>query len=422
MLTLRYLWGGEIWIIIWYPGERNHIMWDTVPLSEEQSLIKNEIQNICSNFDHEYWRVRDKKNEYPQEFAEILAENGWLGILIPEKYGGAGMGTSEAMVMLEEISANGAGFGGAQAIHGAIYTSAPVIKHAGEDLKSKLLPDLASGDKMMQAFGLTEPNAGLDSTSIETTAERDGDTYVINGQKIWTSRLDVSDYYLVVARTQPKEEVEKKTQGISLFVVDMDDAKSQGAINYESIEKTSVNLSHSFEVWFDDLEVPASQIVGQEGDGFYCLLDGLNAERLVGSAEAVGLGRLAIERASEYATSREVFDRPIGKNQAIQHPLAKSYAEVLAAKEVVYSSAAVLDEINQKDAGIRANVAKYLSAKAAFNAADAAVQTHGGFGVAREFDVERYLRDARIIRIAPISQELALCYIAETALNLPRSY
>lgn len=397
-------------------------MWDPANLTEEQELIRAEIRNICADFDREYWRENDAEHEYPEEFADVLATNGWLGVLIPEEYGGAGMGTSEAMVVLEEIAASGAGYGGAQAIHGAIYTSTPIIKYASEELKADLLPKLATGEEMVQAFGLTEPNAGSESTAIETTAELDGDEYVLNGQKIWTSRLDVSDHYLVVARTTPKAEVERKTEGISLLLVDLADAREQDGFEARRIPKTAFNLSSSFEVWFDDLRVPVDRLVGEEGEGFYHVLDGLNEERLVIAAEALGHGRVALDRASAYASEREVFDRPIGRNQAVQHPLAEAYAHLQAAREVVYSSAELVDELDPKAAGLRANVAKYLAAEAAYMAADAAVQVHGGFGVAREYDVERFFRDARVAKIAPVTHELILSYVAENALDLPRSY
>jgi len=397
-------------------------MWDTVELSEEQRLIQNEINTILDDFGPEYWRKKDAENEYPQEFASLLGEKGWLGALIPEEYGGARMGTSEVMVMLEEIASSSAGLGGAQAIHGALYTSKPIVKHGSEELKEKILPQLANGEKTVQAFGLTEPNAGSESTKIETRAEKDGDTYVINGQKVWTSRLDVSDYLLVITRTKEREEVEKKTEGISMFLVDLEKAYEQGAIEMNPISKMSLNLSHSFEVWFNDLEVPKSNLVGKEHEGFYQLLDGLNEERLVVSAENIGVGTIAIKKAADYARNREVFDRPIGKNQGIQHPLAKAYAQLQGARQVVYHTADRVDELEQKALGTMANTAKYLSAEAAYNATDVAVQTHGGFGLAKEYDVERFFRDARIARIAPISQQLVLSYIAENALDLPRSY
>lgn len=397
-------------------------IWDTVDLTSEQQLLRREIRNICDDFDAEYWRERDAANEYPHKFADSLAENGWFGVLIPEEYGGAGMGTAEQVVMMEEIAANGAGLGGAQAIHGVIYTSTPLVKYGSEEMKAEILPKLAAGEKTIQSLGLTEPNAGSESTAVETRAEHDGAGLVVNGQKIWTSRADVSDYIMLVARTTPKQDVERKTHGISLILVDIEDAKAQGAIEMRPIDKTAFNLSHSFEIWFEDYRVPEVNIIGEEDQGFYHLLDGLNEERLVIAGECLGHGQLATNRAVEYANEREIFDRPIGKNQAIQHPLAEAYMHLQAAKQLTYNVAADVDMLEQKQVGVMANTAKFLAAEAAFQAADAAVQTHGGFGVAREYDVERYFRDARLGRIAPVSQELALNYVAETALGLPRSY
>jgi len=397
-------------------------MWETVQLTQEQRLIRDEIRDILDDFDREYWRTHDQDNEYPHEFAETLADHGWLGILIPEEYGGAGMGTPEVMVMMEEIASSAGGFGASQAIHGAIYTTTPIVKYATEELKEDLLPKFARGEATLQSMGLTEPNAGSESTNIETMAERDGDEYVINGQKIWTSRVDVSDYLLLIARTTPLSEVEKRTRGISMFLVDLQEAHERGEIEMSSIPKMSMNLSHSFELWFKDLRVPADHLIGEKDRGFYQILDGLNEERLTVSAEAVGIGEAAIKRAVDYANERVVFDRPIGKNQAIQHPLAEAYAHVQAGKHLTYNAASMVDDLSQKEVGIMANTAKFLTSKAAFEAADAAVQTHGGFGAAREYDVERFFRDARMTRIAPISQELALNYIGENALGLPRSY
>jgi acyl-CoA dehydrogenase len=398
------------------------VTWGTTELTDEQRLIRTEIRNICEDFDAEYWREHEANTEYPHEFAETLAEHGWLGVLIPEEYGGAGMGTSEQIMMMEEIAASGAGLGGAQAIHGAVYTSTPLVKYGSEDLKESVLPELAAGKKTMQSMALTEPNAGSESTAIETRAERDGDEFIVNGQKVWTSRVDVTDYLMLVARTTPRDEVDRKTEGITLFLVDLEDARDQDAITMESINKTAFNLSHSFEVWLKDLRVPADNVIGAVDEGFYQLLDGLNEERLVIAAECIGHSRLAVEAGVAYAGDREVFERPIGKNQAIQHPLAEAYMQTQAAKHLTYHAAAQGVDRDKKEMGVLANTAKYLSARAAYDAADAAVQTHGGFGVAREYDVERYFRDARLGRIAPVTQELALNYVAETALGLPRSY
>ncbi len=399
-----------------------HSWRDSLTLTEEQRLVRTSIRDLCSDFDAEYWRERDREGEYPSDFVDQLAEHGWLGILIPEEYGGAGMGTSEVVVMMEEIAASGGGFSGPQAIHGGIYNSVPLVKYGSEAMKEDLLPRVARGEAKIQAFGLTEPNAGSNSTAMETSAERDGDEYVVNGQKIWISRVDQSDYIVLMARTTPLDEVEKRTRGISMFLVDLEEAYEQDALEIQAIPKTASNFVHSYEMWFTDLRVPAENLIGEEGRGFYQVLDGLNEERLVIAAECIGLGEAALERAIEYANEREVFGGPIGANQGIQHPIADAYAQVFAAKQLVYGAADELDELPQKDAGARANVAKYLAAEACFAAADAAVQTHGGFGVAREYDVERYFREARLTRLVPITQQLALNYLGETVLGLPRSY
>ncbi|MFB6353066.1 MAG: acyl-CoA dehydrogenase family protein [Halobacteriales archaeon] len=397
---------------------------ETVELTEEQRLVKRNIQELCADFDAEYWRERDAEGEYPHEFLEALGEHGWLGILIPEEYGGAGMETTEAVVMMEQIARQHGGGTAAQAIHGAVYNSRPIVRYGSESLKEELLPKLATGEEAVQSLALTEPDAGSDSLAIDTFAERDGDEYVINGSKVWISRVNVTDYLLIIARTTPAEEAEKRTRGISMFLADVDEAREAGTLEMEAIPKTVVPATPSYELWFEDLRVPEEHLIGEEGNGFYQLLDGLNEERLVVAAENVGLGELALDRAVDYANQREVFDRLIGSNQAIQHPLAKAYAHVQAAKQTVYNAAPIVDEVESSDrrGGALANMAKFLSAEACYEAADAAVQTHGGFGVAREYDVERYLREARFLRIAPVAQELTLNYLGERVLGLPRSY
>jgi acyl-CoA dehydrogenase len=396
---------------------------DTVGLTDQQQLVRDAIRDICGDFDAEYWRERDAEGEYPQEFVDELAAGGWFGALLPEEYEGAGMGTEEVVVMMEEIAASGGGFSAAQAVHGAIYNSVPLVRYGSEELKANLLPRVARGDASIQAFGLTEPNAGSDSTAIETTAERDGDEFVVNGQKIWISRVDASDYLVLMARTTPREEVEKRTRGLSMLLVDLEDAYADGGLEIERIDKTASNAVHSYELFFEDLQVPAEHLIGEEGRGFYQMLDGLNEERLAIAAECIGLGEAAIDAGVRYANEREVFGGPIGANQAIQHPLAAAHARVQAAKGMVYSAASDADDdADPKAVGARANMAKYLAAEAAFEAADAAVQTHGGFGVAREYDVERYFREARLTRLVPITQQLALNYIGENVLGLPRSY
>ena len=399
-----------------------HPVRGSVELSEEQRLVRKSIRDICSEFDDAYWRQCAREGEYPHEFVDTLAEEGWLGALIPMEYGGAGMSTPEVVVMMEEIAASGGGFSAAQAVHGGIYNTTPLVNYADESIKEELLPKVADGEVSIQAFGLTEPNAGSDSTSMETFAERDGDEYVINGQKIWTSRVDVSDYLVLVARTTPKDEVEKRTEGISMFLVDLNEAIDSGGLEIEAIEKNVSESVHSFEMWFENLRIPAKNLIGEEGEGFYQVLDGLNEERLAIAGECIGLGELAVEEGANYARDREVFGGPIGAKQAIQHPLAESHARVQAAKQLTYHAAKQADSLSRERLGAHANMAKYLAADAAFDAADAAVQTHGGFGVATEYDVERYQREARLARLVPITQELALNFIGENALNLPRSY
>lgn len=394
---------------------------DSVPLTEQQSLVQRSIRDLCAEFGDEYWRERDRTATYPQAFVDRLAADGWLGMLIPEEYGGVGMSTSEAVVMMEEIAASGGGFAAPQSIHGGIYNSVPIVKYASEEIKEELLPKVAAGEQTIQAFGLTEPNAGSDSTAMTTAAERDGDQYVINGEKVWISRVENSDYLVLMARTTPREDVDKRTRGISMFLVDLEDAYADG-LEIEKIPKTASRAVHSYQLYFDDVRVPAKNLIGEEGTGFYQVLDGLNEERLVIAAECLGLGEAALESGIAYANEREVFGGPIGANQAIQHPLAEAYADLLAAKKVIYDAADRLGDLDRTEAGAEANVAKYLAAEAAFEAADAAVQTHGGFGVAREYDVERYFREARLTRLVPVTQQLALNYLGERVLGLPRSY
>lgn len=388
--------------------------------SEEQRLIQSEIKHLCDNFDGEYWREKDRKAEYPMDFVETLGENGWLGTVIPEEYDGAGLDTLEAAIILEEITASGAGFNGAMACHGAMFIPRSIINYGSEDMKQNLLPKLANGEELMQCFALTEPNAGFDSTAITTQAKRDGDRYVINGQKTWCSRLHASDYMVLVVRTTPLEDVDKKTNGLSLFLVDIEDAKSQGAIDAAEIEKNIRAAVPSYEVWFEDLEVPVGNLIGEEDNGFYQVMDGLNEERVVIAAESVGLARIAIDRAVQYAKEREVFDRQIGSNQAIQHPLAEAHMRMTSARNITFQAADAFKE--GRDVGQAANTAAYMAREAASEATDAAVQTHGGYGIATEYDVERYYREARMAHIAPVSDEMILNYIGEHTLGLPRSY
>jgi acyl-CoA dehydrogenase len=393
-------------------------------LTDEQAAVQEEVGDITAGYDHEYWRDHSRQGTYPQEFVDELGDEGWLGALIPEEHGGKGLGTEETVVMMEEIAASGAGFGGAQTVHGGIYNSAPIVNYASEAQREELLPKIASGEVAIQAFGLTEPGAGSDSPSMETFADRDGDEYVVTGDKYWISRVDVSDYMLLVARTTRKEAVEKRTRGISTFLVDLADAEASSAFRKEAIEKGASTFVNSYHLEFDGLRIPAENLVGEEGEGFYQVLDGLNEERLVIAAELIGLGELALAKGSDYAADREVFGRPVGKNQGIQHPLAAAHAEVQAARHLTYEAAArsAADDLPREKLGGRANAAKYLAAEAASSAADAAVQAHGGKGIAVEYDVERYFREARLSRLVPIAQQLALNYLGERELGLPRSY
>lgn len=395
-----------------------------IDLTESQRRVRTSIGSLCDGFDHAYWRAHARDETYPHEFVDAVAAAGWLGALIPEAYGGKGLDTPETVVMMEEIAASGAGFGGAQTIHGGIYNSPPLVKNASEARKESLLPKVASGDVSVQAFGLTEPDAGSDSPGMETFAERSGDEYVVSGEKLWISRVDVSDYMLLVARTAPKSAVEKRTRGISMFLVDLDDARSQGRLRKDPIEKSASTFVNSYRLTFDELRVPAENLIGEEGEGFYQVLDGLNEERLVIAAELIGMAELALSKGAEYASDREVFGRPVGANQSIQHPLAAAHAEVQAARQLTYEAASRSADgsLDREALGARANSAKYLAASAASSAADAAVQAHGGRGIAVEYDVERYFREARLSRLVPVTQQLALNYIGERELGLPRSY
>ncbi|QZP39780.1 acyl-CoA dehydrogenase family protein [Halobaculum magnesiiphilum] len=395
---------------------------DTVQLTDRQRSVRDAVGDICDEFDAAYWREHDAESEYPHDFVNALAEEGWLGVLLPEEYGGKGYSTEEAVAMMYTIARSGAGFSGAQTVHAAIYNSAPLVNYGSEELKSDLLPRVASGDAWIQCFSLTEPKAGSESTAIGTEAVRDGDEYVINGEKLWTSRIDVSDYLVLAARTTPREEVEKKTEGVSLFLVDIERGHEAGSLDLEEIDKTASGVVSSFRVTYDDLRVPADRLIGVEDEGFYQVLDGLNEERLVIAAETVGLGELAVEKGVDYANEREVFGRAIGQNQAIQHPLAAGHARLQAAKQFTFAAAKRTGDEDRKAVGAWANTAKYLAAEAAFEAADAAVQTHGGRGIDRAYDVERYLREARLTRLVPVTQELALNYLGENVLGLPRSY
>ena len=383
-------------------------------MSETHPEIRDGIRALCKGFPGEYWRQCDRERAYPTDFVGTLSDAGYLAVLIPEEFGGSGLGISEAAAILGEIHHSG---GNAGACHAQMYIMGTVLRHGSDAQKKEILPNIASGELRLQAFGVTEPTSGTDTSRIRTTAVRDGDDYIINGQKVWTSRAEHSDLMLVLARTQPRDAGKRPHDGMSVFIIDMQDAKSKGL----SIKPLRAMLNHATtEVFFDDLRVPAKNLIGEEGKGFRYLLDGLNAERILISAEAIGDARWFIEKASAYAGERRVFDRPIGQNQGIQFPIARAYAATEAADLMVQKAIGLFDQ--GEACGSEANMAKLLSADASWAAADMCLQTHGGFGFAEEFDVERKFRETRLYQVAPISTNLILSYIAEHVLGLPRSF
>jgi acyl-CoA dehydrogenase len=381
----------------------------------EHTSIRAAIRAICARFPDDYWAEADATHAFPWAFYDALAEGGWIGIAIPAEYGGGGAGITEASIILEEVAASGACMNGASAIHLSIFGMQPVVRYGSEELKRKYLPLVASGE-LHVAFGVTEPDAGTDTTAIMTRAVRDGSGYRVTGRKVWTSKALESDRVLLLTRTTPREECAKRTDGLTLFVASLKDP----AVGIVPISKLGRNAVASCEVTYDGLYVDESDRVGEEGHGFRYLLDGLNAERVLIAAEALGVGRAALRRAVAYAKSRVVFGRPIGANQGISFPLAEAHARLAAAELAVRRAAWLID--NGMACGEQANIAKLLAADAGFQAADAAVQVHGGFGYAREYHVERYWREARLLRIAPLPQEMVLNYLAEHVLGLPRSY
>ena len=385
------------------------------PLDGDQhGAIRDEVRKLCGNFPGEYWRRIDRERAYPAEFVQALTDAGYLGALIPEEYGGSGLPLSAAAAILEEI--HHAGCNGA-ACHAQMYIMGTLLRHGSEAQKRSHLPAIASGKLRLQAFGVTEPSSGTDTTSLKTTARRDGDHYVVNGQKIWTSRAEYSDLMLLLARTTPKERAAKRTDGLSVFLVDMREAKQAGL----SIQPIRTMMNHATtQVFFDNVRVPAENLVGEEGRGFRYILSGMNAERILIAAECIGDAKWFIDRATAYAKERVVFDREIGKNQGVQFPIARAYAQMRAA-ELMVQRAAMLFE-RGKDCGEEANIAKMLGADASWAAAEACVQTHGGFGFAEEYDIERKFRETRLFQVAPISTNLILSYLAEHVLGLPRSY
>ena len=382
--------------------------------TEDFSDIRDAVRSLCQGYPGEYWREKDRKREYPTEFVQALTDSGFLAVLIPEIYGGSELGIQEAAAILEEIHKSGCN---GAACHAQMYIMGTLLRHGSEEQKKKYLPGIASGELRLQAFGVTEPGSGTDTTSIRTFAKREGDEYVVNGQKVWTSRAEHSDLMLLLARTTPKDEVTKRTDGLSVFLVDVRKSLNHGV----TIRPISTMNNHATtEVFIDDLRIPAEQRIGEEGKGFRYILDGMNAERILIGAECIGDSRWFIQKASEYAKDRKVFQRPIGQNQGIQFPIAKAYAQSEAADLMVRKAASLFD--SGKPCGKEANMAKLLAADASWEAADVCLQTHGGFGFAEEYDIERKFRETRLYRIAPVSTNLILSYLAEHVLGLPRSF
>jgi acyl-CoA dehydrogenase len=383
--------------------------------SADQLALKDAVERIAARFDDAYWLERDTKGGFPEDFYKAFAEAGFLGVAMPEAFGGSGLGITEAAIMMQAISASGAGFTGASAIHMNIFGLNPVVVAGTDEQKARMLPPLIAGQEKA-CFGVTEPDAGLDTLKIKTRAERDGDHYIVTGQKIWTSTAQIADKVLLLARTTPLGQAKRKTEGLSLFYTTLDRAH----VEVREIAKMGRKAVDSNQVFFDHLPVPASDLIGEEGKGFDIILHGLNPERILIASEAIGLGRAALRRASAYAKERIVFDRPIGKNQSIQHPLAEAWMALEAAELMTFKAATLYDR--GEPCGPFANAAKYLAAEAGYRACETAVMTLGGMGYAREFHVERYLREAWIPRLAPVSAQLILSFIAEKVLDLPKSY
>ena len=384
-------------------------------LSDEQQAIVESVTRLCAGFDAEYWRRTDETGEFPEAFVAAMAAGGWLGAAMPTSLGGAGLGLTEAALVMQAVAQSGAGFSGASAVHLNIFGPMPIAKFGSEALKQRAIPRLISGEDKI-CIGITEPDSGLDTTSLTTKAVRTKDGYVISGRKVWTTMAQRATKMLIIARTTPKDQVKKSTEGLSLFYTDFDRSRISATV----IPKMGRKAVESNAVFIDNLEIPADDLIGEEGRGFYYLLEGLNPERVLFGAEAVGLGRAALARATTYAKERVVFGRPIGQNQGVAHPLAKAWAELEAANLMAFKAAALYDA--GRECGAEANAAKYLGGEAGFNACEASVLAHGGMGYAKEFDVERYFREAMIARIAPISREMVMNYIAERVLGLPKSY
>lgn len=388
-------------------------MHQIAPMTEDQEAIKDAVEKVCAKFDAEYWRKTDETGEWPEAFTKEMADGGWLGIAMPEEVGGAGLGLTEAAIMMQTVARSGAGFTGCSSIHLNIFGAKPIEKFGTSEQKQEYLPKIISGEQKM-CFGVTEPNSGLDTSSLETKAERTNSGYVLNGRKIWTTGAQRADKIILIARTTPKEECAKPYLGLSLFYCDMK------GIEAKPIPKMGRKAVECNMLYFDNVEIPKESLIGEEGAGFKYLLQGLNPERVLFAVESIGLGFAAIERAAQYANERVVFGRPIGQNQGVAHPLAKSWAELKAAEMLAYKAAGLFDA--GQECGAEANAAKYLGAEAGFTACESSVLAHGGMGYAKEYDVERYMREAMIARIAPVSREMILNFISERVLGLPKSY
>jgi acyl-CoA dehydrogenase len=384
------------------------------PRFNQHRELRQSLRELCGQFGSDYWQKNEEKSTYPEEFVAELTKAGWLAALIPEQYGGAGLGLVETSVILEEVNRSGANSG---ACHAQMYIMGILLRHGSEEQKRKYLPKIAAGELRLQSFAVTEPTTGTDTTKTKTFAARKGDHYVVNGQKVWISRMQHSDLMLLLARTMPIEQVAKKTEGLSVFLVDLRHA-SGGSMTVRPI-RNMVNHETN-EVFFDDFEIPEDNLVGEEGKGLRYILDGMNAERILIAAECIGDGYWFIDKSRRYANDRVVFDRPIGQNQGIQFPIARAYANVLAADSTRYEAAQLFDAA--QPCGAAANVAKLLAADASWEAANVCLQTHGGFGFAAEYDIERKFRETRLYQVAPISTNLILSYLAEHVLGLPRSF
>jgi acyl-CoA dehydrogenase len=383
-------------------------------MTQDYTAIREEVAKLCQQYPGEYWRAKDRERAYPAEFVTALGDAGYLAALIPEEYGGAGLPISGAAAILEEIQKQGCNGG---ACHAQMYIMGTLLRHGSDTQKAEYLPKIATGELRLQAFGVTEPTSGTDTLALRTTAKRDGDHYIVNGQKIWTSRIEHSDLMLLLARTTPRDQVTKKTDGLSVFLVNVNDALGNGL----TIRPIETMMNHSTtEVFFEDLRVLAANLIGEEGQGFKYILSGMNAERLLIAAECIGDAKWFIEKATNYAKERVLFGRPIGQNQGVQFPIARAYAQMRAAELLVHDGLRKYEA--GENCGEEANMSKMLAAEASWAAGEACIQTHGGFGFAAEYDIERKFRETRLYQVAPISTNMILSYVAEHVLGLPRSY